>query len=102
MRRAAMLVLLALLAVAVAFAQNPTNANPNVPAGNQQNAGTNSTAPSPNQDVQTTNGQSTNNQAPGQSTQTPSATTGQANQFPNNQNAGQGVNQNPNQFPSQN
>ena len=102
MRRAAMLVLLALLAVAVAFAQNPTNANPNVPASNQQNAGTNSTAPSPNQDVQTTNGQSTNNQAPGQSTQTPSATTGQTNQFPNNQNAGQGVNQNPNQFPSQN
>ena len=102
MRRAAMLVLLALLAVAVAFAQSPTNANPNVPANNQQNGGINSAATSPNQDIQTTNGQSTNSQVPAQSNQAPAATTGQANQFPNNQNPGQGVNQNTNQFPSQN
>jgi hypothetical protein len=52
-----MLVLLALLAVATAFAQNPTNANTNVPANNQQNTGTNSASASPNQDVQTPNGQ---------------------------------------------
>src|SRR5437016_2943909 len=66
MRRAAMLALLALLAVAAASAQNPTSANPSVPAGNQQNGGTNSTASSPNQDAQTPNGQPANNQVPGQ------------------------------------
>jgi hypothetical protein len=102
MRRAAMLALLALLAVAVAFAQNPTSANPSVPANSQPNGGTNSTASSPTQEIQTSNGQSTNNQVPEQSTQPPAAPSGQTNQFPNNQNAGQGVNQNPNQFPSQN
>jgi hypothetical protein len=101
MRRAAMLVLLALLAVAVAVAQNPTSANPNIPASNQQNGGTNSTSSSPNQDIQSPNAQP-NNQVPGQNTQSPAAPTGQPNQFPNNQNAGQGVNQNTNQFPSQN
>ena len=100
MRRAAMLVLLALLAVAVAFAQNPTNANPAVPANSQLGGGTNSTASSPTQDVQTSNGQATQGQ--GQNNQTPS-TTGQTNQTPtsqtpNNQNAGEGTNNN--QFPA--
>ncbi len=93
MRRAAMLVLLALLAVAVAFAQNPTNANPTVPANNQPSGGTNST--SPTQDIQTSNGQATQGQ--GQNNQVPS-TTGQTNQIPNNQSAGEGTNNN--QFPA--
>ena len=100
MRRAAMLVLLALLAVAVALAQNPTNANPGSPAGNQQSGGATSTIPSTSQGVQNSNGQPANNQAPGQTTQPP--ITGQSAQFPNNQNTGQGVNPNSNQFPSQN
>lgn len=85
MRRAAMLVLLALLAAAVAFAQNPTNANPSIPANNQPNGGTNSTATFPIQSTQ------------GQSNQVPSAT-GQTNQIPNNQNTGEGTNNN--QFPA--
>jgi hypothetical protein len=93
MRRAAMLVLLVLLAVAVAFAQNPTNANPTVPANNQPSGGTNST--SPTQEIQTSNGQATQGQ--GQNNQVPS-TTGQANQIPNNQSAGEGTNNN--QFPA--
>jgi hypothetical protein len=104
MRRAAMLVLLALLAVAMAFAQNPTNANSNTPSNNQQNSGTNSTGTSPTQDVQNpANGQnpiwhSTNGEITGQSTQAnqPATATGQ-----NNQNAGQGVNHNNNQAPNQ-
>ncbi len=93
MRRAAMLVLLALLAVAVAFAQDPTNANPTVPANNQPSGGTNST--SPTQEIQTSNGQTTQGQ--GQNNQVPS-TTGQTNQIPNNQSAGEGTNNN--QFPA--
>ncbi|HEV3038862.1 MAG TPA: hypothetical protein VHA33_13885 [Candidatus Angelobacter sp.] len=96
MRRTAMLVLLALLAVAVAFAQNPTNANPNSPT-NQQSGGATSTAPSVNQNTQTPSGQPANNQMPGQTTQ-PS---GQSTQLPNNQNAPQGTNPNTSQFPSQ-
>jgi hypothetical protein len=102
MRRAAMLVLFALLAVAMVFAQNPANSS--APTNNQQNSGTNSTNPngtSTNPDVQNpANGQTQNGQSP--QTSQPAATTGQTSQLPNNQNAGQGVNQNNNPIPNQN
>ncbi len=105
MRRAAMLVLLALLAVAVGFAQNPANTNSNAPANNQQNGGTNPTGAPPNQDVQTPNGQSPSGQmTTGQNPHMhpPDASAGQNNQLPNNQNNNQFPSQNANQNAGQN
>jgi hypothetical protein len=103
MRRAAMLVLFALLAVAMVFAQNPANANSNPPANTQQNNGTNTTFPNattPNQNAPTGSATGETNQnnpsTPEQNTQPAyNQNTNQNTQnIPNNQNTNQSTNPN--------